>query len=108
VAGVDACGHRRAVGRQAVLRERPRHHRRGAEHAGGEDGDRAQPQRHDQEPQADPEHERGQRSARVRQHQAHEQHAHRRPRERVRGGVARAARGQPQHRRNAQRRHQPD
>jgi hypothetical protein len=73
VAGVDARRDRRPVGRQPVLRERPRHDRRGAEHARRQRGGRPQPQRHDEEPDRDGDHERDERAARVGQHQAHEQ-----------------------------------
>ena len=58
---------------------------------------------------ARPTQQRQQRAARVGEHQRHvEQQPERRPGERVDRGVAGAPRGQPQQRRHAERRHQPD
>ena len=57
---------------------------------------------------ADAGHQRDQRAARVGEHHRHQQHADRRPGERVGGRVAGAAGGEPQHRRHAERGHQPD
>ena len=77
--------------------------------AGCQQRDRAaQPQRHEREPEREPDAEREQRAARVGEHQADEQEAERGIGERAARGVAGAPRSQPQQGRHAERCHQPD
>ena len=105
---VRTSGQRNLVGRQRVARERPRHHRCGRDARRQQRRHRPQPQRHDREPEHQPERERQQAAARIGQHQADEQDPQPRPCERVDDRRAGAPRGDPQERRHAERRHQPD
>ena len=108
VPGVDARGHRRAVLGQAVLGERPQHDRRRSERGADQRRHGAQAQRHRGEPDHQAHSERDQRPARVGEHHAHEHDAEQRPGQGVDDVGARAPRRQPQQRRHAERRHQPD
>ena len=108
VAGVGPHLDRQLVGAQAGHRERPADERRGTG-AGAEQHDRAaQAQRHDGEPEREPEHEREQRAARVGEHQRDLEQRDARPRERVDRRPAGAARAQPQQRHHADRGGQAD
>ena len=73
-----------------------------------ERGDAAQAQRHEREPQRQPDADGDQRATRVGQQQRHGEDAERGPGEHVHGRVAGAARGQPQHGRDRQRGGEPD
>ena len=84
-----------------VVRERPEDQRRGARRRAEEADRAAQPQRHDGEPDDEPDRQREQRAARVGEHQHELEQRDARPGERVDRRAARAAGAEPEQRRDA-------
>jgi hypothetical protein len=106
--GVLAHGERQLVRREAGHRERPCDQRDRARRGAEEHDGAAQPKRRDREPDDQPHPEREERAARVGEHQHELEQGDARPGERAGDGAARAARAEPDQRRDAERGHESD